>query len=176
MKMQITSTAKVIRVYQSNMIKELFEIVNSRLNTPIIGNSIFACLIFNWQAFVLLLFGDPDLDKRIATFSNEATFVSFILLPIVLGLAYSAAHPFISLFGSWLVKRPVQARRLMQLSSDSDYETQKQDFELQRKRRLAKIEEELVAQAKRDEEISNIQDPALREKYASQIDEIRKQS
>lgn len=62
----------------------------------------------------------------------------------------------------------------MQLKSDSDFELEKQNLELERRRALALLEQEILEQAKRDEELSKIEDEDVRRKAEEQFSEVRK--
>jgi hypothetical protein len=154
-------------------VKEIFDVLGARLRTPILGNFLLAVALLNWRAFFQLFFGDQNVDLKIEQFDESTSTVSLLWLPLLLGLIFSVLQPLIALLGSFIAYWPVHQKRLLQLKSDTGYDDQKQESELHRKRRLALVEEELIAKAKRDEEVASIDDNNLRLSLQRELDDLR---
>lgn len=68
---------------------------------------------------------------------------------------------------------PLHWKRMLQLRSDSAFEDVRQKLEIERKRKLGLLEEELIEKAKRDIEVGEIEDEERRIQLQKEIDQLR---
>ncbi len=76
--------------------KSLFENLETRISSPFLGAFSIAFLVYNWQAFYLLLFSDRDAVSILEYVM--ITYGSFwaILMPLIISIMYVLAMPWIN--------------------------------------------------------------------------------
>ena len=156
--------------------KEFFEALNSRIRAPLLGNFLIALLLINWKSLSILLFGTEKIEARIENFEAEISLGAFLIWPMILAVLISFIQPLLALAGAFISYWPLHWKRMLQLRSDSDFEDAKQKKEIERKKMLGELEEELIEKAKRDIEVDAIEDNERRLKLQREIDELRADS
>lgn len=153
--------------------KELLDAFNARIKAPLLGNYVLGVFIINWKAFLTLFLSDGWIENRITAFESQISIGGFLWLPLFFAVAASFLQPFAALAGAWIAFWPAHKRRLLQLKSDSAFENTKLRTVIERRRLERELEVELIGQAQRDKEISDLSDDRVRENLQNQIDELR---
>lgn len=153
--------------------KEFFEALNSRIRGPLLGNFLIALLLINWKSLAILFFGAGEIETRIENFEAGISLSAFLFLPMMLAVLISFIQPLLALAGAFISYWPMHRKRMLQLRSDSDFEDAKQKKEIERKKMLGELEEELIEKAKRDIQVGEIEDNERRLKLQREIDDLR---
>ncbi|WP_424944737.1 hypothetical protein [Aliiroseovarius crassostreae] len=143
-----------------DVLKDFFEATNNRIRSPFIGSIIFVFLVVNWRPLFNLLFGDTEVLVRIAHFDNVTTWQSLYLWPVVGGVVFALANPWLKYAGAWVAKKPVA--HLKQLQDEAAHQHQIADI-----RRATELEERRAAEEEARERRKI--DAAKREKEAEEV-------
>ena len=154
-------------------IKEVIEASNARIKSPVLGSVIFAFLAANWKPLFYLGFANATVVEKFAYFDANTTWLRLLWFPIGVGVLLSFCNPWIRLFALKLTQKPIQEAKMLQLALANERLTKKQELEEARRSLLASREEELIAAAKRDQEILAIENSELRDQLRNTINENR---
>lgn len=156
-------------------LKEIFETLGSRIKSQITGSislTFFAC---NWKPLFYIAFSKKPLETRFSFFDQQTSIFSLLILPVALGLMLAIILPWLTYCGARLSETPYRKKKILQVKSANQVLILKQEFEHKRKRLLATKEEILIDQAKRNQEVSSIEDKDERNRLQSQIEALRKE-
>lgn len=82
-----------------DVLKDIFEAANNRIRSPFVGSIIIVFLAVNWRPVFNLLFGETEVLVRIAHFDNVTTWQSLYVWPIVGGVVFALASPWLKHVG-----------------------------------------------------------------------------
>lgn len=159
-----------------DVLKEIFTAFNSRIRSPIMGSIIIVFIALNWKPIFYVLFSGEVVENRFQFFDANTDNYTLFWYPLLIGIFLAVISPWISLLGGWVAQYPISKHKKLELSNEHDLLIEKEKLEKQRASLLKTKEEELISQAKRDEEIKAIDDEEVREDLQNQIDELREKS
>ncbi|NRP13890.1 hypothetical protein XMM379_002163 [Aliiroseovarius sp. xm-m-379] len=153
-----------------DVLKDLMEAANNRIRSPFLGSILFVFLVVNWRPLFNLLFGDSPVLVRLAHFDNVTTWVTLYLVPIVGGVVFALASPWVQHVGALWAKQP--NAKLKNLQDEVAHQHQIAEI-----RRATELEETRAAEedarerrkieaAKREQEAEEIGGEELREEVA----------
>lgn len=163
-----------------DVLKDIFEAANNRIRSPFVGSIIIVFLAVNWRPVFNLLFGEAEVLVRIAHFDNVTTWQSLYVWPIVGGVVFALASPWLKLIGAAFAALPIKLLNNLQQSE----EVARQVFALEQSTKLdIAMAKQIEAKARREGEEENRQieaaerlkraaetgDEALKEKLRSQV-------
>jgi|SRR6185369_25682 len=154
---------------------EFFEALKVRLSSPLLGFFTFAIIAFNWEAVFYLLTEDGKVLERIAYFDQHTTLWSLGIWPLMTAMVFSTVYPWVSLFLAWITSRPIGRHEALKLKAEHNLLLIKKELEEARSNIFAVAEEELIARAKRDQELVGIESNEARERVRAELDELRSQ-
>lgn len=154
-------------------IKEIVDASNSKIKSPILGSIILAFVGSNWKALFYLAFANADVSNKFEYFDENTWWYTLFAIPIIVGLLLSFFNPRIQLIALKLTQKPVQEAKILQLTLANDRLAKKQELEETRRSAIAAVEEDLIAAAKRDQEIKLIADDEVRKKLEASVEETR---
>lgn len=143
-----------------DVLKEIWEAANNRVRSPFVGSIVFVFLAVNWRPVFNLLFGDSPVLVRIAHFDNLTTWVTLYLWPIVGGVAFALASPWLQHVGALWARLP--NAKLKNLQDEAAHQHQITEI-----RRATELEETRAAEE--DARERRKIDAAKREKEAEEV-------
>ncbi|KPN63718.1 hypothetical protein SAMN04488527_12715 [Aliiroseovarius crassostreae] len=143
-----------------DVLKDLMDAANNRIRSPFLGSILFVFLVVNWRPLFNLLFGDSPVLVRLAHFDNVTTWESLYLWPVVGGVVFALASPWLRYAGAWVAKKPVA--HLKQLQDEAAHQHQIADI-----RRATELEERRAAEEEARERRKI--EAAKREKEAEEV-------
>jgi hypothetical protein len=99
--------------------------------------------------------------------------VTLLGYPVLIAASAAISYPWISLFFLHLAKKPRNYHNLLQAESEHNLLVKKNELEKLRGSLLSIKEEELIDRAKRDEELSQIDNKNIRKKLEKEIVSLR---
>jgi hypothetical protein len=156
-------------------VKELLQALESRIRSPFMGYFTLAFFVINWKEVFFLLADKGGAAARITYFQSNTDMVSILLYPILVGVVFALAYPWINFFFLYLCQTPTDLRNGLQANSEHKLLLKKQELEEVRSAILSNAERELIDRAKRDEELNKIEDEDTKNKLKSEIDALRKE-
>lgn len=120
-----------------DFLKDAFEAFDQRIRSPIVGSIGIAFVVMNWKPIWFLFFSEVTVEEKFHFFEANRLYA----LPILIGLVFGLAMPWIRLGGAWAATVPSRKLRRMQFDQAHDQKTY----------RLTKDAEVQAAQAKLDE-------------------------
>ena len=155
-------------------VKEIFDTANSKIRSPVLGSIVFAFCAVNWKVLFYLAFSNVTVVQKFDYFDKNTNHWSLLVIPILAGLSISWLNPWIKLATLRITQKPIQNVKIMQLVLANERLIKKQHLEKSRRDIVASVEEDLIAKAKRDQEILQIENHELREELKNIISELRK--
>jgi hypothetical protein len=76
---------------------------NDRMNSPIIGTYFISFVVYNWRAFLILLFSNTKIEDRITIIDKTYSDANTLLIPVYLTLLYIIILPHIQLLLDFLL-------------------------------------------------------------------------
>lgn len=156
-----------------NWVKELFETIDSKIKSPILGSVLFAFVLLNWKALFFLVFAKVTVLEKFIFFDENTTPITLIVVPLLVGILISFLNPWVKLIALNLTKKPIQNFRITQMHLANERLIEKQKLEKARNDLLASKENTLIEAAKRTEEIGKIENTQIREELSKSIEDLR---
>ncbi len=156
--------------------KELLDAIGARVKSPVLGYYSAAFIIFNWKPLLYLFMQTGSVTGRFTYFDTHTDIFSTLLWPAALAAAIAATYPWINYGFLKLTSAPTRLKNTLQARSEHHYLIQKQELEKARSELMKVAENELIEQAKRDEEIEKIENDETRIKLQEEIDKLRKET
>ena len=155
-----------------DVLKEAFDALNQRIRSPMVGSVLVAFCLANWMPLWVLFFADMPTLEKLTYFEAQTSTVSLYVAPVVLGLGFAIAAPWIKLVGAWVAQGPMGRLRRLQASQSTDaqvfalkeaarLEEAEALLESEKAERKAAREKELIGAAKRLEEAKEISPEAV---------------
>ena len=152
------------------MVKELYESLTDRLHTPIISSVLISSLLWNWRAFFYLLVANKSVPERLEKFDQLTSAITLIIIPVIIGSLLAATMPWLKVVGASLSQKPLEIIKQKQLDSEERAILHREKLIAARRKLAASQEEEIIEQAKRDENLlSGITDSALLKATQTQL-------
>lgn len=145
--------------------KEVFETIKTRINSPLFGYIIIAFLTINWKVIAYLVAGEVAILERIEYFERNTTIDTLLIFPLLFALIC----PWINWMYLLASKKPTEWINNIQI--DHDIKIQNKIKELEQI--TSSREEELLSQIDRDKEIDKIEDPDKKAEVISEIEKLR---
>jgi len=156
-------------------IREILDALNARIRSPIFGSIAIMFAVINWKPLFYLLFAEKAVAEKFTFFDANTCAWSIFVFPIVLGIIFAFAAPWIAYLSSRIAEAPTTMRKLLQTNAADKILTEKLTLEQKRNVLVAESAAMLTeAAAKRDEDAQKIDDPKIREDLQKQIDDLRK--
>lgn len=156
----------------TDALKEMVDAFRQRLTSPIIGSTIFAFIVVNWQPIFYVLFADKKVLKRFEYWtdywSKDVDYWCAFFLPLLIGIGYAVIAPLIALLSALVTRWPKEQLRLHTDRSAYNVALAKVNHSLGLERRR----EDLIASRLRQQEsLGDIVDQKEREDFKSGLDE-----
>lgn len=155
--------------------KEVVEAVHSRVKSPYFGYSILAFFALNWRGLFLLIVTNGDPQDRLAAFDAETSAYSLVLFPLLIGAAVAASTHWLRYFFGFISQWPLEKLANIDLEAEHRKTIYQTKLEQSRVDLVEVKEKELIARAKRDEEVAEIEDDDAKEKLMAQLESLRKE-
>lgn len=154
--------------------KEIIQALESRIKSPVIGYFTLAILLINWQE-IFYLFADKGTAKqRIDFFVTNTSRDTLLWYPLAYAVSYTIIYPWINLIFLYLCRKPNDLKNNLQATSEHKLLIEKNKLENVRSEFLATAETSIIEQAKRDLEISKIEDQELKRSVQANVESLRK--
>lgn len=119
-------------------ITEIFESFNNRVKSPVFGSFLFSFVAFNWRPLYYLFFAkDVTAEARFVFFEANTSWLTLLIGPMIIGMVMAIALPWVNYLAAWIIRSPIQKRRLIEISAASDRMLEKQKLS-----RIRRAEEE----------------------------------
>jgi hypothetical protein len=156
--------------------KEVFEAIKNRINTPYFGYSILAFIALNWRGFFYLIFTKGTPDERLDTFDLHTSLASLIIYPLIIGGLIAISFHWLRYFFSKMEIKPRQLYENIQLEAENNKIIMQTQLELTRAESLKLKEEELIDRADRDNKVANIENPEIQNRIKDELNTLRKEN
>lgn len=153
--------------------KDVLDAVTTRIKAPYFGYAVLAFIGWNWRGLFLLVMTPGTPEHRLTLFDTHTNMWSLYAAPLLTGLFVAASAEWISFILSWISRKPVHWKETEQLESEHRKNILIADLEKIRNERFSRKEEELIARAKRDEQVKEIVDDDLKKELADEIEALR---
>lgn len=153
--------------------KEIIQAVEARIKGPVMGYFGIAVLIFNWQELFFLIVDNGDAASRIKYFVDNTSVKSLLYVPLASAVIYTIVYPWVSVVFLYICQKPTDLINALQAKSEHKTLTVRNDLEKLRAESLAIQEQSIIESAKRDQQIEEIEDEALKENVKSNIQAVR---
>lgn len=159
-----------------DVLKDLMEAANNRIRSPFIGSIIFVFLAVNWRPLFNLLFGDTEVLVRIAHFDNVTTWQSLYLWPVVGGVVFALASPWLKHVGALWAQFP--NAKLKSLQDEAVHRHKLADLKREQEIVIERTQLEnaqadmLIEAAKKEAEAEEIGGEELREEVKQDREQI----
>lgn len=152
---------------------DVLDAVSARIKAPYFGYAVLAFIALNWRAIFMLAMTDGSPDVRLAAFDDNTNFMRMIVWPLVSGAIAAAVAPWIRFAFDWISYKPISWGELLQLKAEDQKTKEKTKLERSRAELFSQQEEELIARAKRDQQVSGLDDELAQRKVQEELKKIR---
>ncbi len=108
--------------------KEIFEVIESRVRSPLFGYFVFAFISVNWNPLFYLFVEKTRVLNRIQYFQDHTDWLTLLIFPLVTAMVLSIAYPWVNYGFLHLRKFPTDLRNKLQASSEHELLKEKQKF------------------------------------------------
>jgi hypothetical protein len=164
-----------LRALGTQEMKDIIDEIDSRIKSPLFGYFIFSLIAINWDPIFYLIVDIGPVSERIKYFHDGTDSFSLFLYPFLVASAYSIGYPWLHYLFILLGTKPTELKNSLQAESEHKLLTKKQELEEARSEILRTAETELIERAKRDVELSEIDNEEIREKLQTEIEQLRKE-
>lgn len=154
-------------------LKEIFDALSQRIKSPIFGYIILAFIVINWKVIFCFLFSNEPVFVKFNYFDANTDPYHLYWYPLVFGLIAALTSPYISNWGAWWATKPINAMRIREVSAAHEVLQAKNQLAAERDNEKAIYEQSLIDQAKRDQEISEIEDEKIRQDLEEKVKSSR---
>lgn len=155
--------------------KDIIDEINSRINSPLFGYFTLSLIAINWDPIFYLVVDSGSASERIKYFHHGTNEFSLFVYPFLIASAYSIGYPWLQYLFALIVTKPTELNSSIKAESEHRLLIKKQELEEVRSEILRNAEKELIERAKRDVELSEIDDKNVREKLQAELDQLRKE-
>ena len=154
--------------------KDIIDEIDSRIKSPFFGYFIFSLIAFNWEEIFYLIVDISSASKRIEHFHNGTDVYTLLAYPFLVALIYAVAYPWLHYLVMLFSTKPTELKNTLQAESEHLLLIKKNELEKLRSQTLSIKEEELIERAKRDNELSQIENENIRNNLEEEIEKLRK--
>ena len=153
--------------------KDVFDAVSARIKAPYVGYAVLAFIAWNWRALFMLVMTGGTPDQRLLAFDSHTNLWRLYIAPLATGLLVAASAEWMSFCFAWISRRPIHWKEMYQLKAEHQKTIAIADLDKLRDERFSRKEEELIARAKRDEKVKEIENDELKRKLEEDLDSLR---
>ena len=155
--------------------KEVIEAISARIKAPYFGYAVLAFAALNWKGIFLLIASTaiPPV-ARVSLFDAETSVWSLVVLPLIVGAFVALISPWVAFAFQVLSKKPALLIEIQKLEAAHHVVIKQTELESARSKLISERENELIERAKRDDELSAIQNESKREELKKQLISLRK--
>lgn len=154
---------------------DVLDAVSARIKTPYFGYAVLAFMVLNWRAIFLLVMTDGNPAERLEVFDNNSSPVSLFLAPLLVGTLVAASAEWIRFFFEWVARNPKQWMEIHHLQAEHKRAILKTELEKFRDERFIRKEEDLIARAKRDEQVKEIENNEVKQQLQHELELLRRE-
>lgn len=155
--------------------KDIWDAVTARVKTPYFGYAVLAFIALNWRGFFLLAVTSGTPQDRLSAFDSATSHYTLFALPLLIGTFVAFVTPWLQYFFSFISSKPLGMIDYLNLQAEHKKTIKQTELEQVRASFFADRERELIARAKRDEEVANIEDNDTKERLIVQLQELRRE-
>jgi len=152
---------------------DVLDAVSARIKAQYFGYAVLAFAALNWRAIFMLLMTEGIPEVRLAAFDANTNFTRMIVWPLVSGAIAAAVAPWIRFAFDWISYKPIGWSESLQLNAEDQKTKEKTKLERSRSELFAQQEEELIARAKIDQQVSALGDEVAQRKVQEELRKIR---
>lgn len=153
--------------------KEIFEALESRIKSPVMGYFLLSFVAFNWQPLFYLIVENKGALERIDFFVGNTTWKSMFLYPFIASSFVAVIYPWINYAFLYLCLKPTELKNTLQAQSEHSLLLKKNELESLRTELEGTVESNIISRAQRDQEIESIDNEEIKEQVKSEIDKVR---
>ncbi len=155
---------------------DLLESFGNRVKSPIFGSVSLAFIACNWKPLYYLFFSKDILaESKFIYFDDHTNWLTLFVVPILTGTALAIGLPYINYLAAKAIRKPLQDQRLLEIQSASERLIEKsrlanirlladEQFDKHKMDDRRRREEDLIEQAKRDQDALKIENEEIRQK------------
>lgn len=152
---------------------DLLDAISDRLKSSYYGYIFIAFLFINWREIFFLIASDENVVQRIEYFENGTTLVELIVYPAIIGATLSISGPWFKWFLNSLTAYPADKISSRSLKSEDKLVAERIRLENSRNALFEEQSRAIIEQAKKIDELQNVDDPVAREHAKIGIEELR---
>jgi hypothetical protein len=153
--------------------KEIVDAIGTRIQAPYFGYAVLAFIALNWRALFMLLMHNAPVPDRIAAFEQGTTLWSVLLFPLLIGAFFAVLTPWSRFIFESISQKPLALRDRLRIHAEHERTVLQSELEKARTELFGQKEKELIARAKRDEEIAAIDDGELKQRLEKEVAALR---
>lgn len=153
--------------------KEIFEALEARIKSPVMGYFALTFIAINWQPLFYLIVENKGAIDRIEYFAANTDWKSLIFYPATTSSLIAIIYPWINYIFLYLCVKPTEMRNSLQAQSEHKLLIKKKELEELRSEMMSSAERELIERAQRDVELESIENEEVKEKVKSEIEQLR---
>lgn len=153
--------------------KDIWDAVSARVKTPYFGYAVLAFIALNWRGLFLLSVTSGTPQDRLWAFDDVTSHYTLFLFPLLIGTIVAFITPWLQFAFGFLSRKPLGMIDDLNLQAEHKKIITQTELEQLRASFFADREKELIARAKRDEEVASIEDNEAKERLAAQLQELR---
>lgn len=155
--------------------KDILEAFSSRMKSPYYGYLVLAFFALNWRGIFLLIATEGKPAIRLAAFDSVTSIGTLLIYPILVGFLVASTSHWVVYFFAIISRLPIQKMDVMALDEEHSKLIRQHDLEKKRDEIFAQRENEIIERAKRDAEVSKIDDEDIKNKVSSELQGLRTQ-
>lgn len=84
-------------------INSVMDSYSERIKNPFLGSFSITFFLYNWRAFLILLFSDLKIEEKIKIIDTEYCNIWALVIPILIAMFYILVLPYINLLFDWIL-------------------------------------------------------------------------
>jgi hypothetical protein len=153
--------------------KEIFEVLEARIKSPVLGYFALTFMAINWQPLFYLIVESKGAIDRIEYFVANTDWKSLILYPAITSSLIAIIYPWINYIFLYLCIKPTEMKNALQAQSEHTLLIKKKQLEELRSEMLSSAERKLIERAQRDQELESIENEEVKEQLKAEIEQLR---
>lgn len=154
---------------------DILDAISARIKVPYFGYALLTLIALNWRGFFLLMTTSGSPQERLDIFDTETSLLTLIVLPMTVGAIIAASAPWIRFAFAFISRKPFEHVDNLNLDSEHKRTIRRTELERSRSDLFAGKETELIERAKRDEEVSEIENEKLKEQLQFELEALRRE-
>jgi hypothetical protein len=153
--------------------KDVMDAIGNRIRSPYFGYTVLAFFAFNWRGIFLLFALEAEPQARIEAFDCHTSFLTLAIYPLLSGIIVAASTHWVRYAFEVVSRKPLLLIEELRLEAEHDITIRQSELEASRSGLFAVKEKELIDRAKRDSEVSEIEDKDAKERLSRELDTLR---